>query len=159
MLKKILSQEICAACKICCNYSLESLWDIPGFTLKEYENVIVRYPELVSRSYCRNNLYYFKTFQTDNNKHLCPFLGNNGCILGEEKPFKCAIWPLYVVYHENVIYLAISNVCPNTNEIAIKILQNEFSPSIQKINQIIKIYPELIENNRVHFKLLMQLDL
>lgn len=158
MLSKILSKKTCAVCKNCCNYSSESLWDIPGFTLNEYENVVANYPQLISQSYHENNLYYFKTFQIDSNKYLCPFLKDNGCSLEKEKPFKCAIWPLYVVKHKNNIYLAISNVCPNIR-ITPEILENELQVSIQKIVKMIKLHPELIEIYRKHFTLLMQLNI
>lgn len=158
MLQKILSQETCAVCKNCCNYSSKSLWDIPGFTQNEYERVIARYPELISISYHKNSLYYFETLQTDNDKYLCPFLTNDGCVLGKEKPTKCAMWPLYAVNHDKKVYLAISNVCPNIKKITPEILQNELGPTIQKIEQIIKRHPELIETNRIHFTLLMQLN-
>lgn len=158
MLKNILSPQICKTCKICCNYTSKSLWDIPGFTLDEYKNVIAHYPEFKSQCYRKNNLYYFKPIQISNDMYLCPFLRNDGCSLGKDKPFKCAIWPLYVVNYESKVFLSISNVCPNIIEITPNILENELQTSIEKIEQTVRLHPELIEIYRDHFTLLTQLN-
>lgn len=159
MIKSILSKETCAACKICCNYSVKSLWDIPGFTSEEYQNIVKTFPKFESKSYCKNNLYYFKMDKLDDNKYLCPFLGDYGCILGKIKPFKCAIWPFYIVNHGNEIYLAISNVCPNLRNIEYEKLSACLFPLTEKMKDTINKHPELIEKNRPHFKLLKQLNI
>lgn len=159
MLKSILSPKTCADCKICCNYSPESLWDIPGFTLEEYQNIIKKFPKYEPKSYCKNNLYYFEMNQLNSKKYLCPFLGNCGCTLGDLKPFKCAIWPFYIVNHENQIYLALSNVCPNLDNIEFEKNPASLHSFIEKIKETIKKHPELIEMNRSHFQLLKQLTL
>lgn len=159
MIQKILNPQTCANCKICCNYSINSLWDIPGFTLKEYKQIITYYPQYKSISYCKNNLYYFKTIPTDNDKYLCPFLADNGCTLGNNKPFKCAIWPFYVVKYKNNIYLAQSDVCPNLQLISKQMLTNGLETTITKIKKIINQNPELIESYRPHFSLIIQLDI
>lgn len=159
MIQKILNPKTCATCKVCCNYSTESLWDIPGFTLDEYKQVIAKYPQFELTSYCKNNLYYFRPIPMNNNKYLCSFLADNGCILGNDKPFKCAIWPLYVVKHENKLYLAQSNVCSNLEIISDEIIHKALRTSIDKIKKTIDTNPELIEPYRSHFTLLVQLDI
>ena len=157
MLKSILSKETCANCKVCCNYSPEALWDIPGFTLEEYQNVIKKFPEYASKSYCKNNLYYFEMNKLHSKKYLCPFLNDCGCTLGDLKPFKCAIWPFYIVNYENQVYLALSNVCPNLNDIEYEKLPASLQYNIEKMKDIVKGHPELIEVNRSHFQLIKQI--
>lgn len=157
MLKSILSQEICATCRICCNYSFKSLWDIPGFTLEEYGNIIRKYPEFESKGYLKNNLYYFEMNKLDHDKYLCPFLSDSGCILGDIKPFKCKIWPFYIINYGDQVCLAISNVCPNLKVIKYEELPASIYPAIKKMLDIVNKHPELIENNRPHFKIIKQL--
>lgn len=156
MLKLILKPNTCKECKICCNYSKESLWDIPGFTEKEYKRTILEFPEMKAISYTKNNLYYFTPLKKGTT-YLCPFLSDNGCKLGNNKPFKCAIWPLYVVTKENEKYIAVSKVCPNIPNITPETFKSLLFSEYQKIQETVRLFPELIETNRDFFKIIIKL--
>lgn len=157
MLTPILSRETCSRCKICCNYTSESLWDIPGFTLEEYHNAIKKYPDMKSKSYFRNGLYYFSPIPYDNGIYLCPFLSQQGCKLEKNKPIKCAIWPLYVINYKNNKWLVMSNVCPNIPKISPYMLENELCTTFRTIKNIMQKHPELIEDWREHFEFITRL--
>lgn len=156
MIKPILNPATCKSCKICCNYTETSLWDIPGFTKEEYIEVIDKFPSMKAISYNKNNLYYFKPHK-DNSIYLCPFLSENGCKLAALKPFKCKIWPLYVVKNGLELYIAKSNVCPNIPKISSQSFKEELYEQYIKIKEIITEHPELIEINRDFFELVIKL--
>ena len=41
----------------------------------------------------------------------CPALSENGCILGDEKPFDCRIWPFRVMELDGCRIIAVSSLC------------------------------------------------
>lgn len=156
MLKSILTPNTCKECKICCNYSEKSLWDIPGFTKIEYERTIKDFPHMKDIAYYKNNLYYFTPTKKDD-IYLCPFLSNDGCKLGGKKPFKCAIWPLYVVTDGGDLYIAVSKVCPHIPNIKSDIFHGLLHNEYLEIRKTVETYPELIEKNRAVFRLVAKL--
>lgn len=157
MLTSILSKETCKSCKICCNYSAKSLWDIPGFTNDEFNKAVLVKPELKEQIFSQNRLIYFKPVKIASDKFLCPFLADKGCILEADKPFKCAIWPLYVIRCDKQLYLALSNVCPNIPKLSPTILSTYLNESIERIKSIIAIYPDLVEEPKEHFHKIISL--
>ncbi len=155
MTEGILSRKDCAACKICCEFHNNSKWDAPGFTFQETQ----RNPEQKFRKDNQTDLYYLDPIAVGEDLYQCPLLTDTGCALGEDKPFKCAIWPLYVVRYEGEISLAITNVCQlafaKSDEELISGLKR--TGAIERIRVVIAKNPELIENNKPHFRLLMNL--
>ena len=117
MLSKILSKTSCAACKFCCSFRRQSLWETPLFPpevaeklSRENEYVVVgeftpvqdardtrdaREAQNAYRLVLENN------YRTDapEEEVPCTFLNpQKGCILnGEDKPFDCSIWPLRIM--------------------------------------------------------------
>ena len=109
MITTILKRETCAECLICCHYTDEDVWDAPGFTKKEFEKNLI---DGNYHYYCSNKLFYLEMEKNSKNEYVCPLLSDKGCKLGVNKPFKCAIWPLYIVKINHKIALVVSDVCP-----------------------------------------------
>lgn len=85
MLKKILSKDTCANCRICCVFDDDDLWELPG--------------EIESPKQSEDGLYY------------CPKLSEKGCTLGDKKPFECKIWPFRVMEYKGNLVITLSPVC------------------------------------------------
>ncbi len=48
------------------------------------------------------------------------WITRKGCILGDDKPFDCRIWPLRVMALNETKVITLSPVCPTMNEKSIK---------------------------------------
>lgn len=156
MITNILSRKTCAQCKYCCSYTDEDLWDAPGFTKEEFQELskIYNFPAI-----SHNNLYYLKMSKNEVGEYTCPLLTFNGCRLDTNKPFKCAIWPLYVVHYKNQIAIAVSDVCPEISKISDNKILNGITDLIPTIEQIIQNHPELIEEYHNNFRIIHYLKI
>ncbi|MDR2731737.1 MAG: hypothetical protein LBB36_00795 [Fibromonadaceae bacterium] len=86
----ILTRETCAKCKVCCEFSKESLIYVPkGLEVKEQENGLF---------VC---------------EHRCE---NAGCMLGKNKPMECAAWPFSLSRRGNELLLVLEHSCPELNK-------------------------------------------
>lgn len=70
----------------------------------------------------KENHFLFKMDKEQNaDLYYCPMLDNEkGCILGDDKPFDCRIWPLRVMALNETKVITLSPVCPTMNEKSIK---------------------------------------
>lgn len=155
MITNILKRETCANCLICCHYTDDDVWDAPGFTKEELEanSLNQKYDY-----YHDNDLFYLK-MKRINNEYFCPLLSDAGCKLQSKKPFKCAIWPLYIVKVNNKIALAVSNVCPNVYALSDKNIMQGIKHILPDIINMIRNHPELIELYRDNFRILTYLNI
>lgn len=154
MIGAVLERETCKVCRNCCWYTDIDVWDAPGFTKNELE----RARKLVTNPvYKDHGLFFFKMNKCEE-KYICPLLSETGCLLGLKKPFKCAIWPFYVVRIGDHIALAVSNECPSVYQLSNEELLIRLGGVIAQIAIRIKDAPELIEPFRDHFRVVTELD-
>lgn len=118
MLSSILSKSDCAACKFCCSFRRQSLWETPVFYEEDISKIQKLFPEVrfrelkaeadnsnaVETGISNSKVYTFDIYdkyKTNSREEEapCPFLDTEkGCKLPQElKPFDCKIWPLRVV--------------------------------------------------------------
>ncbi|MBP5568082.1 MAG: hypothetical protein J6X54_02550, partial [Treponema sp.] len=76
MLAKILSKSDCAACKFCCSFRRQSLWETPVFNKEDKDKILEKYPDVKFRQ--TGNSYtidLYSSYKTDNpdEEALCPF--------------------------------------------------------------------------------------
>ena len=148
MIASILERKKCKTCGICCKYDEDDIWDAPSFSKEEFE--LAR--SLVSTpAYNDHGMIFFQMSQKDG-EYICPLLGENGCKLGKKKPFKCAIWPLYVVYYETRLSLAVSEVCPIVSRLTNEEIVSGLGETILKIAEMARAVPERIEPLRENFR-------
>lgn len=154
MISAVLEKDTCKACKNCCWYTDSDLWDAPGFTKDELGRArkLTANPVFESRG-----LFFFK-MEKHQGRYVCPFLRKTGCLLESEKPFKCAIWPLYAVHIDNHVALAVSDECPSVFQLSNAELLNRLSEVIPRIAVKVRATPELIEPFRKHFRIVTMLD-
>lgn len=151
MIASILEKETCKACRNCCWYDDNDVWDAPGLTKSELKKAT----KYISTSfYEKNGLFFFEMIK-HNGIYVCPLLDADGCKMKLEKPFKCSIWPLYVVHLDSRVSLAVSNECPTVSQLTNEEMLSRLGEVIIKIKEKITEAPELIEPFRPHYRIII----
>ena len=130
MLSRVLSKQSCAACKFCCSFRRQSLWETPLFPpeiaeklqkTNEYGIVGEFAPASddardAHESHNAYRLVLENNYRTDDPEEEvpCTFLDpERGCILKpEDKPFDCSIWPLRIMDKGGKLVIALTPTCP-----------------------------------------------
>ena len=120
-LKKILSQESCRKCRICCGFTREDIWEIP-LIFAENRNAVEEKLG-VQLNYRGEEFVFDMEFGSDGISY-CPALTENGCALGELKPFDCAVWPFRVNSLGNMRVITVSPVCETVYSLPLKTLSD-----------------------------------
>lgn len=144
MLKSILSPASCAACRVCCGFDENDKWEIPLFFTETRENVEEKLGvKLKPRG---NEFVLDMTFDGDNVVY-CPAKGENGCILGELKPFDCLIWPFRVNSLGEDRVITVSPVCETVSELPLKTLMEFLKKDgfAQKLFQTASEHPDMVK--------------
>ena len=115
MLSKILSKNSCAACKFCCSFRRQSLWETPLFPPEVVEKLSKPNEYGVVGEF-RDGQIILGGYRTDDPEEEvpCTFLDpHKGCILKpEDKPFDCSIWPLRIMDKDGELVIALTPTCP-----------------------------------------------
>ena len=124
MLSKILSKTDCAACRFCCSFRRQSLWETPIFDAATTEKLRALYPQARFRPTGKHSftIDLRDSYKTNDSEEEapCPFLDvSKGCVLSAElKPFDCSIWPLRAVrLPEGKTVVALTPTCPAINKV------------------------------------------
>lgn len=119
MIKDILNSQTCKECRVCCGFDESDKWEIP---LIYSENRSEIESKLGAALVPRGNEYVFD-MEFDGEKVVyCPALGENGCMLGELKPFDCSIWPFRVNKLGNLRVITLSPVCHSVSDLPLNVL-------------------------------------
>lgn len=110
MLRNILSGKTCAECRKCCVFDRYDIWEAPVFSA---ENLAVMRENGCDADFVSvSGGFMFKAESFGAAQEFaCPALGENGCILGNEKPPECRIFPLRVMDKDGVRVIAADTVC------------------------------------------------
>ena len=110
MLKKILKSESCAKCRLCCVFDRYDVWETPVFTEEIYKLICAEKPDTEFIS--KDGGFIFKVKELDENElFTCPALTETGCMLGDDKPFDCRIWPFRIMDVGGRRAIAIASIC------------------------------------------------
>ena len=166
LLEGLLSPKDCAQCKFCCSCRRSSLWENVIFDDELYSRVKEEYPEakfmeIPLGSRVSHMLDFSGLYKTDDpdEEALC-FFNRDGCLLGADKPFECAIWPLRVMDRDGTLTLGYCLDCP----IFAAIDPDRIMQFIreEKLDEMIFDYtakhPETIKSFRGHYQVLMTAD-
>ena len=88
MLKKILSPQTCAKCRVCCVFDRSDIWEIPVIS-DELKSKLSGKAEFVERD---GVCTFAMPFKDGEELVSCPMLTGSGCALGDDKPFDCKVW-------------------------------------------------------------------
>lgn len=110
MLKKILDNRTCAECKLCCIFDRYDIWETPVFD----EHAKNKLESLADVEFVqKDGGYIFKAEKFDDEGlFTCPALDSEkGCMLGDEKPFDCRIWPYRIMQIGDKRAITIARIC------------------------------------------------
>lgn len=110
MLKKILNTSSCAECRLCCIFDRYDVWETPVFTPEIRDRILESKPEI--KFIEKDSGYIFKVEEfSDEGLFSCPALTENGCMLGDGKPFDCRIWPYRIMDISGRRAITIASIC------------------------------------------------
>ena len=157
MLKSLLSPEDCAACRFCCSFRRQSLWETPLFTAESALALQEKYPHArfkragaQSRTLDLEPLY--KTCDSEE-EAACPFLSPRGCVLPpEEKPFDCSIWPLRVCRKDGALRVMLEDTCPALNKVGVERVRALVASGLgSQIRAYAEAHPDAVKPYRAEF--------
>lgn len=112
MLRKILSPDTCAACRLCCGFDCTDTWEFPVLppeTVRAMQEMGVS-PKLTPAG--TEQIFAAPSLQGEE-LFLCPMLSDTGCTMGEQKPFDCKIWPFRMMRDlSGRVRIAAAAYCP-----------------------------------------------
>lgn len=110
MLKKILDGKACAECRLCCVFDRYDVWETPVFTEEIRNKIIENRPG--TKFVSKDGGYIFRVEEFDKDGLFsCPALTENGCFLGDDKPFDCRIWPYRIMEVGGRRAITIASIC------------------------------------------------
>ncbi len=118
-LNKILSQSSCGKCRVCCGFVDSDKWEIPIIFRELRESVEEK---LGVKLITRGEEFVFDMKFNGNEISYCPALSENGCTLGDLKPFDCAVWPFRVNKLGEKLVITVSPVCDTVFSLPLKTL-------------------------------------
>ena len=124
MLKKILSSESCGKCRVCCGFTRDDIWEIP-LVFKEYREKVEE--RLGVKLLPRGGEFVFDMTFDSGGISYCPALSEHGCMLGELKPFDCAVWPFRVNSLGDMRVITVSPICETVFALPLKTLSDFLS--------------------------------
>lgn len=164
MLSKILFRKTCAACKFCCSFRRQSLWETPLFPPEVVEKlsrqneygVVGEFRE-VQNAY---RLVLENNYRTDDPEEEvpCTFLDpQKGCILkGEDKPFDCSIWPLRIMNKDGKLVIALTPTCSAIGAVPSQALVELVQGGLgEKIFEYAKTHPYIVKEYREGFPIIL----
>ncbi len=158
MLSRVLSKQSCAACKFCCSFRRQSLWETPLFPPEVVEKLSKPNEYGVVGEF-RNGQIVLGGYRTDDPEEEvpCTFLDpHKGCILkAEDKPFDCSIWPLRVMNKGGELVIALTPTCPTIGATPrselVELVKNGLGA---KIFEYVKTHPYIIKEYREGFPII-----
>ncbi len=144
MLKKILNPASCGKCRVCCGFDEGDKWEIP-LVFDELKLWLGQNRPDVKLT-PRGNEHVFEMSFNGEAVVFCPMLTDTGCVLGDNKPFDCRIWPFRVNSFEGRNVITVSPVCGTVSELPIKSLtefvQGEFA---QLLFDTARQHPDMVK--------------
>lgn len=123
MLKRILSPETCARCRICCGFDSTDLWEMPVLPEETVLEMRQKEPTLALCPSGNEETFAVPALETGE-LYTCPMLGEMGCLMGEDKPFDCKIWPFRLMRDEfGTLRIAVAAYCPGLQKYTDKALR------------------------------------
>lgn len=110
MLKKILKESSCVSCRLCCIFDRYDIWETPVFTPEIRDRILSEKPETEFVTKDGGYIFMVKEF-SDEGLFSCPALTENGCMLGDGKPFDCRIWPYRIMEISGRRAITIASIC------------------------------------------------
>lgn len=113
MLSKLLSREECAKCRLCCCFDSYDLWETPIITRDTASRILQEYAPSQKFIHKEGEFLLRLEREPDKDLYYCTMLDHEkGCIMGDNKPFDCRIWPFRIMSFKGTRVIVLSPVCP-----------------------------------------------
>ncbi len=113
MLGKLISKEECARCRLCCSFDSYDLWETPVIPPRLASMILQDYKPDQEFLRLEDHFLLKMKKEPDRDLYYCSLLDHEkGCIMGDNKPFDCRIWPLRLMELGGVRVIVLSPVCP-----------------------------------------------
>ncbi len=115
MIRDILSPADCAECRQCCCFDRSEFWETPRIETEAAENIHQKRQDLRFTPLPDHDCLVLCPCEkdySDPETFSCPALSEQGCTLGEEKPFECALFPFRLMELDGNTLICISPMCP-----------------------------------------------
>ena len=110
MLSGLLEKSTCAECRLCCAFDRYDIWELPTLDGETAAKALGINPSV--RLSVKNNSYSFKVTDLEGDElFFCPMLSDTGCVLGDEKPFECRIWPYRIMSLDDKLVISVAPIC------------------------------------------------
>ena len=158
MLRSILSPSECAECKFCCSFRRCSLWETPRFDAEQTAELQRKYPRAKFKP--ADGVFTVDLdgrYRTDDSKEeaLCWFNEGKGCILGKDKPFECAVWPLRVMRKDGCLVIVLSPGCRVLSSKPLSVIQQLVDDGLgAKIFEHARKIPEYVRDYKEGYPVL-----
>ena len=145
MLTKILSRNSCAKCRLCCVFDRYDLWETPSIENELREYIKSNIGDDIEYT-PKGDMWLFKMKESkEDGLYRCPMLNDTGCILGEKKPFECAIWPYRIMEVEGKRAMSIAPICDSVNALPLATLLSFAKEIAPKIFAYADLHPDIIK--------------
>lgn len=145
MLTKILSRNSCAKCRLCCVFDRYDLWETPSIENELREYIKSNIADNIEYT-PKGDMWLFKMKESkEDGLYRCPMLKDTGCILGEKKPFECAIWPYRIMEVQGRRAISIAPICDSINALPLSTLLSFAKEIAPRIFAYADIHPDIIK--------------
>lgn len=143
MLKKILSPQTCAECRVCCVFDSNDIWEIPVISA-ELKSKLSNKAEFVERD---GVCTFAMPFKEGEELVSCPMLTEGGCALGDDKPFDCKVWPFRVMrLDKSTVGITVSPVCEHISSLPLSRLSEFLQEGLaEEMFDKARLCPEIIK--------------
>ncbi len=112
MLTGLLSRQTCAMCRKCCVFGRYDVWNTPVLNDEIRQEAEKLLPEARFIPKGEGSWLFRIDVPEKDGMFTCPLLDpESGCMLGEEKPFICRIWPVQIMNVDGRLAITISPLC------------------------------------------------
>ena len=156
MLTEILSRDECANCRFCCAFDSYDIWETPVIT-QELASKIRLLHNPSQEFIQKGNCYILKLSpEDDSDLFYCSMLDKQkGCMLGDEKPFDCKIWPFRIMNFQGRRVITVSPVCSTVYNKKLSELM-EFAKKLSPlIFEQADLHPEIIKDYMIGHPILL----
>ena len=157
-----IPHEKCAECRFCCSYRRASLWETPLIDEDLFEKLKTLYPEAKFKTvngYITVNLDdLYKTYDTEE-EALCWFNDGKGCVLDEDRPFECRVWPFRVMRCGGQLVIALGTGCPFFAEKSLSEINDLLNSALEKeMLDYAKKFPAFVKDYQDNYRILKVLE-
>lgn len=95
---------------MCCIFDRYDIWETPVFD-EETKNKVLEFNTGAAFAKVGEGYMLNAGVLAESDLFTCPALTENGCILGDDKPFDCRIYPFRVMEKDGQRVIAVSALC------------------------------------------------